>query len=166
MSMEKNGKKIGEILIEKGFITEAQLNDALLDQKVTDKFIGMILKEKGVITDKELMSALAEQFNLPLVDVKTYPADSGLAGKFSTSLIVDHKVFPLKEEEEVITVAIVNPLNAVAINKIEEEAYPLHVKLVLALEEDLNRLIQEYRQQINQRIQNLLKRRPPETGTS
>ncbi|HOW42501.1 MAG TPA: hypothetical protein P5110_03100 [Candidatus Omnitrophota bacterium] len=163
-SMEKGSKRIGEILIEKGFITEAQLNDALLDQKVTDKFLGMILKEKGVITDKELMQALAEQFGIQLVDIKTYYIDMELASKFTTSLIMDHKCFPLKEDEYTLTMAIVNPLNAVAIAKIEEEASPRQVELVLVLESDLQEILQQYKQYSGQRIQRLLKRNKPAEG--
>ena len=52
--MKKTVKRIGEILIEKGWITEAQLHDALTEQRLGDKFLGTILKDKGWISDKEL----------------------------------------------------------------------------------------------------------------
>jgi len=158
--MEKSAQRIGEILIAKGYITEAQLHDALLDQKMSDKFLGMILKEKGIVTDQELTEALAQQFNLPIVDLKTEHIDMELARRFSTSLIVDHKCFPLRDDDYSVTVAIINPLNAVAISKLEEEASPRTVNLVLANEPDLNDLIKNYRLYISQSIQRLLKRKP------
>jgi hypothetical protein len=162
--MAKSGKRIGEILIEKGFITEAQLHDALLEQKVSDKFLGMILINRGLITDHDLLEALSEQFNMPLVDIKEQHIDMELARKFSTSLILDHKCFPLKEDDYSVTIAIVNPLNAVAISKIEEEANPRKVNLVLADEKDISKVIQNYRQYISQSIQRLLKRKPGESS--
>lgn len=161
--MDKSNKRIGEIMIEKGYITEAQLHDALMDQKMSDKFLGMILKAKGIVTDQEITEALAQQFNLPVVDLKAEHIDMELARKFSTSLIVDHKCFPLKEDEYNVTVAIINPLNAVAISKLEEEASPRNVNLVLASEPDLNDLIKNYRLYISQSIQRLLKRKPGES---
>jgi hypothetical protein len=162
--MGKSAKRIGEILIEKGFITEAQLHDALLEQKLSDKFLGMILVDKGLISDRDLRNALSDQFGIPMVDLKDQHIDMELARKFSTSVILDHKCFPLKEDEYSVTIAIINPLNAVAISKIENEAYPRKVNLVLASEEDLNKIIQNYRHYISESIQRLLRKRASEGG--
>jgi type IV pilus assembly protein PilB len=158
--MEKSTKKIGEILIEKGMITEAQLHDALSDQRLSDKFLGVILKDKGLVTDKEIAEALSDQFGIPVVDLKQEHIDLELARKYSTSLVIDHKCFPLRQDEYSVTVAVINPLNAVAISKIEEEASPRKVNLVIASEADLNELIKNYRQYISESIQRLLKRKP------
>ena len=162
--MGKSAKRIGEILIEKGFITEAQLHDALTEQKLSDKFLGKILVDKGVIADRDLIAALAEQFGIPMVELKEQHIDMELARKFSTSLIIDHKCFPLKEDDYSLTMAIINPLNAVAISKIEEEAHPRKVILVLVAEEDINKIIQNYRRYISESIQRLLKKRTMEGG--
>jgi hypothetical protein len=160
--MEKSIKKIGEILIEKRIITEAQLHDALSDQRLSDKFLGVILKDKGLVTDQEIAEALSDQFGIPLVDLKSEHIDLELARKYSTSVVIDHKCFPLRQDDYSVTVAVVNPLNAVAISKFEEEASPLKVNLVVASEADLNQLIKNYRQYISESIQRLLKRKPPE----
>ncbi len=158
--MGKSAKRIGEILIEKGMITEAQLHDALTEQRESGKFLGMILKDKSLISDKELVDALSSQFGIPVVDLKQEHIDMGLAHRYSISVVIDHKCFPLKQDEYTVTVAIVNPLNAVAISKIEEEAFPRRVNLVLVNESDLNDLIRNYRVYIRQSIQRLLKRKP------
>lgn len=158
--MVKSVKKIGEILVEKGMISEAQLLDALTEQRLSDKFLGVILKDKGLITDKELIDALSVQFGIPVVDLKEEHIDMELARKYSSSLVIDHKCFPFKQDEFNVTVAIVNPLNAIAISKIEEESSPRKVSLVLVNESDLNELIKNYRMYINQSIQRLLKRKP------
>jgi type IV pilus assembly protein PilB len=162
--MAKSAKRIGEILIEKGFITEAQLHDALTEQKLSDKFLGKILVDKGVIADRDLIAALAEQFGMSVVELKEQHIDMELARKFSTSLIIDHKCFPLKEDDYSVTMAIINPLNAVAISKIEDEAHPRKVNLVLVAEEDINKIIQNYRRYISESIQRLLKRKTTEGG--
>lgn len=159
--MDKSGKKIGEILIEKGYVTEAQLHDALLEQKLNDKFVGMILKEKGYLADADLGRALAEQFGLPFVDLKEEHLDLEVTRKYSTALVVDHAYVPFREDEESVTVAVINPMDAVAMSKIEEEASPREVKLVMVSEQDIRQVIENYRRYINQNIQRLLKRPQP-----
>ena len=160
--MKKGLKRIGEILLEKGWITEAQLHDALQEQKFSDKFLGSIMVDKGWISDENLLEALSVQFAIPLVNLKTQYINFDLAAKFSSSLIVDHKCFPISETDDSVTVAIMNPLNAVALSKIEEEAKPRTVKFVLAPENDLKEFIQKYRQHLSQRIQRLLRKDKPQ----
>jgi len=79
-------------------------------------------------------------------------------------LILDHKCFPLSEDEEKIIVAIVNPLDAVALSKIEEEASPRRIETVLVAESELSVILEDYRKYISQSIQSLLKR-PPKPQT-
>lgn len=161
--MQKGPKRIGEILVEKGLITQAQLHDALVEQKVSDGFLGAILINRGWITKHQLIEGLAEQFDTPLIDIKTQYIDMELARRFSSSLILDHKCFPLRQDENSITVAIVNPLDAVAISKIEDETRPRKLNLVLVDEEDLKGVTQNYRRYVTENIQRLLKKdkKPP-----
>lgn len=163
--MQKSSKRIGEILIAGGKVTEAQVLDALKDQKVSGKFLGMILVDRGLISEQQVTEALGEQFGLAVVPITKDQVNMDLAGKFSSSLIVDHKCFPLSEDEMSVTVAILNPLDAVALAKLEEEASPKSLNLVLANETDLVAIIQEYRHYISQSIQRLLKRKPTEGTT-
>lgn len=156
--MKKIQKRIGEILIQKKLITEAQLHDALVSQKISDGFIGKILVSKGAIAERQLMEALSEQFDVPFVDLKTQYIDMELSRQFSSTLILDHKCFPLRQDDNTVTVAIINPLNALAIAKIEDDSAPRKVNWVLAGEEDMNGLIQKYRQNISANIQRLLRK--------
>jgi len=160
--MQKSTKRIGEILVERGCITEAQLHDALLEQKAGDKFLGTVLIEKGAITSRLLAEALAAQFNLSMVDIKAQHIDYELARKFTTSLVLDHKCFPLSEDDLSVTIAIVNPLDVVALSKLEEEAGSRTVNLVMADEDELKPVLASYRLYISQSIQRLLKRKPIE----
>jgi hypothetical protein len=156
--MQKSSKRIGEILIEKGLITEAQLHDALQEQKINDGFLGSIMVRRGWINKKNLSEALAEQFDIPLIDLKSEYIDMELARRFSSSLILDHKCLPIRQDEDSVTVAIINPLNAIAISKIEDEAKPRRVNLVLATEDDIDEAIRSYRQYVSESIRRLLKK--------
>ena len=156
--MQKSSKRIGEILIEKGFITEAQLHDVLVEQSFKKTFLGELLIGKGWVSKRHFLESLSEQFNIPLLNLKEQAVDMELSQKFSSSLLLDQKCFPLFRNEDTLTVAIANPLNAVAISKIEEEAQPYRVSLVLVDDDDLKELLEKYRQYVSQNIQRLLRK--------
>lgn len=71
-------RRIGDILLEHGFVTEAEIADATLEQERTQQPLGQILVGRGAITRLELASALAEQWSDPaasiLASVRTPPA--------------------------------------------------------------------------------------------
>ena len=52
-------KKIGDILVEKGFITPAQLEKGIKNQAVSGKRIGEYFLEQGLITDEQLTDTIA-----------------------------------------------------------------------------------------------------------
>ena len=61
-------KKIEDILLAKKAITKEQLDDALQKQKASNAYIGDILLEKGYVTKGNLARALAEQIHFPFVE--------------------------------------------------------------------------------------------------
>ena len=62
------GKRIGKILIERGYITDAQLNQALECQKEKGGRFGWILASLGYINRLDLYTVLAEHFGLPFLE--------------------------------------------------------------------------------------------------
>ena len=59
--------RIGDILTEKGYVTEAQMSQALAYQKEhRDKRVGQILMELGFVTENQVLEALASRLNLKL----------------------------------------------------------------------------------------------------
>jgi predicted transcriptional regulator len=54
-------KRVGELLLEKGWITKKQLREALARQRDSNQLLGKILVEMGAITRSQLIEALEEQ---------------------------------------------------------------------------------------------------------
>ena len=66
----KTNLRIGEILTEKGYVTEKQISQALAYQKEhRDKRVGQILMELGFVTETQVLEALASRLQLRIVDV-------------------------------------------------------------------------------------------------
>lgn len=113
---------IGELLIKSGIITIDQLNEALQIQKQSQKKLGEILIELGYITTRDLIWLLSEQASIPFIQLKPEILDSKLIRSFPEKLLYDYCIIPLYEIEGNLYVAIGNPANKEAVEKIKEIA--------------------------------------------
>ena len=148
--------KLGDILIKKGWITQARLEEALAKQKLSKEFLGTVLLKEGFITEEQLVMALSQQFKIPYASLKNFYVDWDLVMRFSPSLVLDHKCFPLREDETSVTFAITNPLDAWALGEVELEAKGHTVKLILVTESERKEILNRFRQYTNIRIRHLL----------
>jgi hypothetical protein len=153
--MKKADKRLGEILTEKGLISQEQLAEALAEQKRTKDFLGTILIRKRFIDREKFLRALSDQFKIPYVDLKEGQADLGASEKFSSSVIIESRCCPVSQTDTQITVAITNPLDAMVLSKVEEEARPKTVKYILVDDEDMDALIKEYKKKLKNDINKL-----------
>ena len=154
--MEKPNLRLGEILVKQGLIREGVLEQALQEQKSTGEFLGRILLRKKYINEDQLADALSLQFGMPRVSLKDRYIDWELVGRFSGALILESRCFPLSREEGRLIFVTVNPLDAVAMRKAQQEAGAEDVAFVLAVESEMDLLLERYRKQVKSRIRNLL----------
>lgn len=105
------GKKmLGEILVEKGLISEKILQRALVRQKRLKKKLGTILEEIDIITDEELAFALANQYGCKAVrDFVRYSFPPELLRIIPVDLAMEHFLFPLKIEGGRLAIATADP---------------------------------------------------------
>jgi hypothetical protein len=93
-------KKIGELLVESGAVTEAQVRTAL-GQKRTygpGHRLGSVMVSMGMITPKQLARALATQYDLPFVELPEIPAEVGEL--LSVDFQAEHRIIPFRLEVE------------------------------------------------------------------
>jgi DNA repair exonuclease SbcCD ATPase subunit len=57
-------RPLGELIVERGLITQEQLEDALLEQRITHKRLGTILVDKGIVSAQELTDSLVDQIGV------------------------------------------------------------------------------------------------------
>jgi len=141
-------KKLGQILIEKGLINEPELEDALREQTRGQKqeFLGAILIRIGYIKENELLIALAEQFQIPILNLKHIYIDWNFVKRVNPSLVLEHKCFPIFKNDESVTFAITNPLDAWTFKEAEGETGGLDLQLVLVSHKDMEEIIQRYKE--------------------
>jgi type IV pilus assembly protein PilB len=108
-------KRVGEILIEMGLLTPAQLQDALLEQSSTHLRLGEILKSRGWVKDADLTRAVARRLGVKFIDFGTTPVDPSAAGLVSERDCRRYAAIPVRyADDNTLLVAMVDPANILA----------------------------------------------------
>src|ERR1700690_3806210 len=102
---------LGALLVERGDLSGQQLRDALGAQTSGGKRLGEILVELGVISERVLSSALAEQVGLEAVDLSRARPDIAIVGMMTEDEARTMGALPLRKVGGRIEVAIADPLN-------------------------------------------------------
>ena len=133
--MEK--KLLGEILIEKGLVTIAQLQDALDIQVQSGKRIGDILVELNYISRKDLEKIIYEE-SIVLSDLKIKPE---VLNTIPVDYAKKNKIIPIRKENNVLTVAMADSHNFSVIDDLKFMAR-CEVEVVLCPAKDVEKAIE------------------------
>ena len=98
--MPRRYRKLGEILMEKGYITEKELMEAMEAQKELKKPLGELLIEMGYITSKELVEALSEQYGIPVLEDLPKNIPLNILGSLPKSIIEELRVIPIDKKDD------------------------------------------------------------------
>ena len=149
--MDRKEKRLGDILTEKGLISARQLQEALDAQQKTKEFLGSVLLARELIREKDLLEALSEQFGIPVTTIQHKYIDWEFVRGFSPSLVLDYKCFPFQKDGGTVTVAITNPLDAWALERVEKETKGFKLKLALVSREDMREAVRRYEEYIRKK---------------
>lgn len=102
--------KIGEVLVQKGLITKAQLKEALEAQLIFGGHLGTCLMELGFVTERLLGNVLAESLGVGYAPPEFFEN----IPRYATAAIADHladrhQVVPFRLQDRVLDVAMVDP---------------------------------------------------------
>jgi len=112
-------KRLGEILIERGKLDQANLERALRLQTETGEKLGALLVTLGLCAQRDVAEALASQLALPLVDVTGYPEFPILEERVSARFLREARALPVREDESELTLAMADPTDAYTISAFE-----------------------------------------------
>ena len=68
-------KRLGDLLVEEGIISEHQVEQALAAQKATGRKLGATLIDLGFLSEKQMLTFLSQQLDLPLIDLSRMNVD-------------------------------------------------------------------------------------------
>ena len=106
-------KQLGDLLVESRLISEKTLEKALERQRAEGKKLGEVLEEMGVITEDELADALGRQFNFKTIkSFASMEFSEGLLNILPSEFVMKKVIFPLKQKDGMIAVAISDPFDS------------------------------------------------------
>jgi type II secretory ATPase GspE/PulE/Tfp pilus assembly ATPase PilB-like protein len=109
--------KIGEILQSKNLINEAQLQIALVQQKITDELLGDIVVKLGFVSSKEMGQSLAEQAGMEFIDLGQYPLSEEALKLIPKEVAETTGFIPIEITDGRLSIGVTNPSNIVAVDK-------------------------------------------------
>ena len=114
---------IGEVLKEKGYITEEQLQAALSYQKEhrdSGKRLGAVLIDMGFITDRQLLTAMGDKLNMRILSLETFPIDAEAVKKIPRPLAAKYHALAVAADGRRLSVVINDPLDFYGIEDIRQ----------------------------------------------
>jgi type IV pilus assembly protein PilB len=147
--MGKERRKIGDILVAAGLLTEAQLAEALDAQKKSGQLLGEYLVSQGSVSELAICQALHSQLGLPVVNLEDFEVDDRVLGLVREDLAKKYHALPLRLEGQVpgrateLLVAMSDPLNSEATDDLRFHS-GFFIKPVLAPASEIAEAITRY----------------------
>lgn len=135
-------KRIGDILVEQGFLTKADLQETL-SSKQSDQKIGDALLQRGIITEQQLIETLEVQLGIPHVSLFRYPFDPMLFNVVPKEFAKRKLLVPLKAEGDRLFIAMTDPTDFITIDDLRLTT-GFQIEPTIASKEDIIRTIAKY----------------------
>lgn len=135
--------KLGEVLLEAGYITQEQLSEALDYQKnsPTKKLLGDALTELGFITEEDKIRALSRRLNVRIIKQDEMKASIEAISLVSKEIAEQLNLVPLQVERDNLLVVTDNPLNYYGLGELEAQTGK-KVVAVLGTKQDIEEAIE------------------------
>lgn len=110
--------RLGDLLVQKKLITQAQLDEALTAQVASNKKLGELLLFKGYVDEDALDQVLSEQLGLPLIDLSEYDYDEALARRLPETYARRFNAILLEDNDSDALIGMIDPLDIIATDEI------------------------------------------------
>ncbi len=105
-----------------------------------------LLVRLGLVSERDMAGALADELDLPLVEADAFPQEPVLPDAFSHRFLKDSRVLPLKDHDDLLDVAVVDPTDAFTLRAMEmaaDKPVAIHVGLPSEIELALERVYEQ-----------------------
>lgn len=135
-------KRLGDLLVDAGLITELELQ-ATLESKNEDEKLGDALLREGYITEQQLIEALEFQLGIPHINILQYPIEQDVIQLVPRELAKRHQALPFRKDGNKLYVAMADPMDYFAIEEIRM-ATGFQILPGIATKDALFRMITKY----------------------
>ena len=136
--------KIGDILVEKKLVTQAQLAEALTIQDKDHVFLGTVLLAKGWVKPEQLLPLMGDHYHLPWVRLRDVQVSKKAVAEVPSKIALHYRIMPITLENSTLTVAIANPQDVRVVDEVRvalKQRY--RIEPIIATEEDIQEALKQ-----------------------
>jgi len=142
MIVKTGRKRLGDLLVESGVITNVQLEFALTN-KTKDEKLGDFLIKENILTEQQLIEVLEFQLGIPHIHLNQYSISPDLLQLVPAELAKRTNIIPIRREKNKLFIAMADPMDYFAIEEVRM-ATGCQIETSIAAKDDLYRTLMKY----------------------
>jgi type IV pilus assembly protein PilB len=135
--------RLAELFLRANLISEAQLDQAIAQQKVEGSRLGTILTKLGWVKEEDVSRCLGEQYGIPYIDLDSQTIPPEVIRLIPPGIVQKHLVIPIGKAGTTLTMAMADPTNVFAVDDIKFMT-GLKVEAMVATESAVRRAIDRF----------------------
>jgi type IV pilus assembly protein PilB len=146
LSVGRKKIRIGDVLVAAGAITEEQLQEGLAKQKETGRKLGNALVDLGFISNDMLITVLTTQLGIDYIELKGAKIEEKVIHMVPDNMVTKYQAIPIEidpDNPNILKVAMADPMDIMAMDDIGLVTN-LQVEPMLASEEGIRNAIDKY----------------------
>ncbi|WP_028775058.1 GspE/PulE family protein [Shewanella waksmanii] len=129
--------RLGDLLVQEHIISEAQLMQALSEQKNSGKKLGRTLIDLNSITEEQLLQFLSQQLNIPFLDISRRPIKPEVVNLLPEVQARRYRALVVEDNDDSVLVAMSDPADLQAMDNLEEQLMPKRLTIAVVTESQL-----------------------------
>jgi general secretion pathway protein E len=134
-------KYLGKILVDRKYITQEELQEALLAQQGTSLRLGQLLMKKGMVSEEDILTCLADQYDISFMPHIEFSDPDNLFTSIPIHFLKKNKMVPFKKKGTAIQVGIVDVLNIQPLDDLKMLFPDYDFVAVLTTDDEIQRII-------------------------
>jgi type IV pilus assembly protein PilB len=137
-------RRIGQIFVDLGFISDDQL-EALLEeqQQHPGQLLGKVAEAQGLVNEEQLAQALAEQWGMQVIHLADTVVPPNVLGLVTETMAQMYRIVPISLRDNTLTIALCDPQN-LAIQDELRTFLGYEIRAVVATERDILKALDRY----------------------
>lgn len=136
-------QRLDHVLLEQELVTEEQVKECLAHHRASGTPLAQILVEKGYLSEEDLVVTLSEQLMIPHIRVTNYKIPAEVLAEVPESLARQYQMLPVAVAGDVLTLAMTDPLNIMALDDLKMLT-SYEIEPVVAMQSELSEAIEKH----------------------
>jgi general secretion pathway protein E/type IV pilus assembly protein PilB len=134
---------IATLLLDRGLVTRAQLDEAVAQQRATGERLDRVIVKMGMVSAGEVLSVIGDQFHMEVVDINRIEVKPEVLGLLPAKLVYRQNCVPISKENGTLTVATSDPFELSLLDELRLLT-GCAIQVVLADEDELRQFIRAH----------------------